>query len=169
MPYRTVILCPPRRLVVRNHSRATAVAASTTGILFALAGCVLLPLAYLGTVLAGAEVLLSAMGTVFVIAGVTIAVLGARLHRSRTFLAIEREELTIAVRSAGGPERRHVVRIDEVERVGLDNDDDRQGATYSVQIVVRGRDAILLGDARTSSRRHHERVAAEIRGFLSAA
>jgi hypothetical protein len=167
VPYRSFTLAAPRHLVVRNLPRASALAANITGVVLLLGGCVLMPLAYLTSLLLGAEVLLSAMGTVFLIAGVVIAVLGARMRRSRTFFALERQELTITVRG-GGPERRHVVRVEDIEHVGLDNLDEARGATYSVQIVLRGGDAIALGDARTSARTHHERVAEEIRGFLAA-
>jgi hypothetical protein len=156
-------------LVVRNMPRATALGASVTGVLVLVGGAVLLPLACMTSLLSGAEVLLSAMGTVFVLAGATVAALGARMLGSRTHLAMEREKLTVTVHAAWGPERRHVVRVEDIERVGLDNDCDAQGATYSVRIIVRGREPIVLDDARTSARAHHERVAAEIRGFLSAA
>lgn len=163
MPYRSFDISPPRFLAVMDHSRTAAVGAMSSGVLLALAGCAFLPMAYLSVILAGAEVLLSAMGTVFVIAGVTIALLGARMWRARTHLELRREELTIA--AAG---RRQVVRVrvDDIERVGLDNDAEGNGATYAVQLVVRGGRTIVVGDARTTSRAHHERVAEEIRGFL---
>jgi hypothetical protein len=146
--------------------RVTAWAASAIGTLLAVAGVVIVPLAQHFGLLSGAEVLLSAMGTVFVLAGVTIALLGARMLGSRTFLALEREQLTVTVRAAWGPERRHVVPVGAIEHVGLDNDEHVDGATYSVHIRVRGQDAIVLDDARTSARSHHEHVAEEIRGFL---
>ena len=146
--------------------RLTAWAASVIGALLAVTGVAIVPLAQHFGLLSGAEVLLSAMGTVFVLAGVTIAMLGARMLGSRTFLALEREELTVTVRVAWAPERRHVVPVDEIEHVGLDNDDRAEGATYSVHIRVRGQDAIVLDHARTSARTHHEQVAAEVRGFL---
>jgi hypothetical protein len=166
VPYRFIPWPAPRKLVVRNEPLTTAFVATCTGTFFALVGGLLLPMTNLVPPPPGGEVLMSAMATVFVLAGVAVATLSVRKRHEKTWLALEREELTVTVCSSAGPARRHVVRVDDIERVDVEIDGDTRGATYRTQIVVRGREAIALGDAMTSSRGHYERVAAEIRQFL---
>src|SRR5215475_2136014 len=103
-----------RSLDVPNYPVLTAALATAVGLFFALTGCVLSPLTGLIGGPAGGEVVLSATGTVFVLAGVTMAVLGVRMRRSRTRLALANEELTVTV-GAASP---HVVRVDDIEQVG---------------------------------------------------
>jgi hypothetical protein len=166
VPYRTIPRNDPRSLVVPNYPVLTAALAVALGLFFALTGCVLSPLTGLIGAPAGGEVVLSATGTVFVLAGVTMAVLGVRMRRSRTHLALDasNEELTVTVGAAS----RHVVRVDDIEHVGVETADDGKGPTYRTRIVVRGGPAILVGDAMTSARGHYERVAEDIRHFLAA-
>jgi hypothetical protein len=167
VPYRSTIVAARRQLVVQNAPRATALSAFAMGTAFLVTGAILLPLAYAGLLLPGAEVLFSAMGTVMLIAGAAMTALAAHMLRSRTVFALEREELTITTPSDEGDTRRYVVSLADVQHVGLDGGGGNHAANYCVRIGLRGTRVILLGGARTSFRRHHERVAAEIRQFLS--
>jgi hypothetical protein len=162
VPYRSIPRSDARSLVVPNYPVLTAALATAVGLTFALTGCVLSPLTGVIVSPGGAEVVLSATGTVFVLAGVTMAVLGVRMRRSRTHLALANEELTVTV----GAAVRQVVRLDDIEQVGVETADDGKGPTYRTRIVVRNAPAIVVGDAMTSSRRHYERVAEDIRRFL---
>ena len=152
-------------MIVPNQPVATAILAIATGVLFALVGGWLLPVTGFFVPPPGAGVVTSAVGTVLLLAGVTFAVLGARMHRSRTLLALEQDELTVTIRAGSVPVRRHVVRLADIEGVDLETD----MATYRAQIVLRGGEAIAIGDATTSARRHYERVVCDIRGFLAGA
>jgi len=166
MPYRSFVATAPRTLVVQNHPTLTAVLATCAGVLCALAGFGLLAALHIGVAAAGGEVVMSAMGTVFLLAGPALSFLGVRMKRSQTELLLDRDELTVTVRAGSRSVSRHVVRVDDIQDVGLETDDDSAGATYRTQIVMRGGDSIALGQASTSARSHYERVAADIRGFL---
>jgi hypothetical protein len=162
VPYRSIPRTGARFLVVRNYPVLTAALAMALGVFFALTGCVLSPLTGLIGAPGGGEVVLSATATVFVLAGVTVAILGERMRRSRTRLALENHELSVTV----GAAPRRVVHVHDIETVGVETADDGKGPTYRARIVVRGAPAIAVSDAMTSSRAHYERVAEDIRQFL---
>jgi hypothetical protein len=163
VPYRTTHCAPPRELVVRNQPLVTAVLATVTGVLFAVVGFFLMPVTDVFVPPPGAGVVMSAVGTVLVLAGVTFAALGLRMRRSRTLLALVRDELTVTVRAGDVPLRHHVIALEDIERVSVEIDD---RVTYRAQIVLRGGEVIAIGDATTSARGHYEQVASDIRGFL---
>jgi hypothetical protein len=146
-------------LVVPDYPRLTAIVAIAAGSCAALLGYALSPMTQLLGAPQGGEVVMSAMSTVFILAGVTVATLGVRMRQSRTFLALEREELTV---SHGGAPGRDVVRLEDIERVGIESSED----AYRAHIVVRGGRTIALGQAMTSSRSHYERVVTDVRRFL---
>ena len=162
MPYRSNVWPEARFLVVPDYPRLTALIAIAAGSCAVLLGCALSPVTQLFGAPLGGEVVLSAMSTVFILAGVTVAALGVRMRQSRTLLALEREELTV---SHGAHPWRHVIRLEDIEKVGIESADD----AYRAQIVVRGGRTIALGEAMTSSRSHYERVAADVRRFLEPA
>jgi hypothetical protein len=107
----------------------------------------------------GSEVVLSAMSTVFLLAGATLATVGVRMRRSRTYLSMTGDELTLTNGTTDEPEH---VRVEEIDRVDVEIADD----TYRARLVVRDGRTIALSEAMTSSRRHHERVVIDVQRFL---
>lgn len=164
MPYRSISCAEQRSLDVRNQPFSTTVIATVTGILFAAVGCLLMPMNTVFEPPPGAGVVMSAVGTVLVLAGVTLTVLGIRMHRARTLLALDRNELTVTVRAGSVPLRRHVIRLEDIDRVGVEMS---EMVTYRAQIFLRNGRAIAIGDATTSARGHYERVVSQIRSFLA--
>src|ERR1700687_6133769 len=114
----------PCQLVVRNHSVGTAVITCCTGFLLALMGLVLLPMTHVIVPPSGGEVAMSGTGTVLVLVGLTIAALGVRMRRSQTVLALVGEELTVTVRTGSESSRQHVLRVEDIEDVGIETGND---------------------------------------------
>jgi hypothetical protein len=170
MPYRTALPLTKRVLVVRSSPALAAVVRVGAGIVTTLAGCVLSPATHILPPIAGAEVAMSATGTVFVLVGLTIVALGFGALRSRTHLVIEGDELSIA-EGAGRrtpPRKRIAVTVHDIEQVGLETHDDGFGPSYRVRITTHAGRTVAVGDFQTSFRGHQEKLAADIRAFVGA-
>jgi hypothetical protein len=166
-PYRSGAWGVGRRLVVRNIPLRNAMISAVSGCLLAIAGSALLPTTQLLPRVAGAEVAMSGVGTALLLVGLTILALGVRMRSERTYLTIDDGELRVRIGDDRGRHGEYQVRVEDVEQVGVEAIDDGLVPGYRAEIRLRGGASIPLGETLTSSRRHHERIADEIRGFLA--
>jgi hypothetical protein len=137
---------------------------AVSGLLLALSGGIVLPMTDVIPRVAGAEVAMSAVGTAFVLVGLTIAVLGLRMKAARTYLSIDSGALRVRVGDDRGPE--YELPIEDVEQVAVEADNSGFAPSYRAEIRLRSGRAIPLGETLTASRRHQERIARDIRDFL---